>query len=387
MTDPARWSGLEEIRRAVRRRWDDGSLLRALVRDEVFPTIDVPLRHPSASDLGEHFDAARDWVEAVTRGARQGRAYDIRRERIGGRVSGATDVPARAVIETFDQAWLLLGVASAAVAFRLVVEASHADAVPREWALEHPHAAIALSHDWPAVLAAYRWLDAHRGSGLYLRQVTAPGVDTKFIERHRRPLAAMLGVDAPATAFVRGLGLAAKPQTVRMRFDPAVFGFPSALTEASLRVDELRGLTVRPSRALIVENEITYLSVPVPPGGVVLWGKGYDADQPASLDWLANVPVLYWGDLDTHGFGILNRVRAWLGHTESVLMDRETLLAHRACWGSEGTPTNAALTRLDSAERSLYEDLVTDRFGSAVRLEQERIDWGWALARLAGRLG
>lgn len=149
-----------------------------------------------------------------------------------------------------------------------------------------------------------------------------------------------------------------------------------------LRTEELRALAVRPRRALIVENEITYLSVPVPDGGVVLWGKGYDADQPASLEWLDGVDIGYWGDLDTHGFGILHRVRTWLPQTRSVLMDRETLLAHEDRWGVEPTPTSAALPSLDAAEAALYADLVTDRYGSRVRLEQERIDWRWALQRL-----
>lgn len=385
MTVPPRWTGVDEIRDAVRRRWTDGTLLRAFARGEAFPAIEVPLRHPSSADLAEHFDAARRWVDAVAGGSRDGRAYAVRRGRTGGRVTGVTEVPARAIVSSFEQAWQLLGTATDAAAFRRVIEAAGGDEAPRAWALARPHPAIALADEWPTVLAAYRWLDAHRGSGLHLRQVTAPGVDTKFIERHRKPLGEMLGVSASAAGFARGLGLAARPQTVRMRFDPAVLGFPAALSEASLRVDELRGLRAHPSRALIVENEITYLSVPVPAGGVVLWGKGYDADQPASIEWLADVPVLYWGDLDTHGFGILNRVRAWLGHVESVLMDRETLLAHRDRWGTESTPTNAALSRLDTAEQALYEDLVTDRFGPAVRLEQERIDWDWALARLAER--
>jgi hypothetical protein len=154
------------------------------------------------------------------------------------------------------------------------------------------------------------------------------------------------------------------------------------MTEATLRVDELSRLRVRPDRALIVENEVTYLSVPVPPGAVVLWGKGYDADRAASVAWLADVPVLYWGDIDTHGFGILHRVRAHLPRVRSVLMDRETLLAHEGRWGSESAPTTAAMTGLDPAETSVYTDLVTDRFGSAVRLEQERIDWAWAMGRL-----
>ncbi|QAY59514.1 hypothetical protein ET475_05610 [Microbacterium protaetiae] len=387
MTDPARWTGVDGIRDAARRRWNDGSLPRAYAGGDVFPTIEVPLRHPSAADLGEHFDAARTWVDAVVRGSRDGLAYDVQRGRIGGRVSGATEVPVRAIVSTYAQAWRLLGVADDAEAFRrLVAEASEVRAA-QEWALAHPRAAIPLSASWQPLLAAYRWLDGHRGSGRYLRQVDAPGVDTKFIEQHRAPLADMLGVSGSAAGFVRGLGLAAKPAMVRLRFDPAVFGFPAELSEASFRVDELGALTARLHSALIVENEITYLSVPVPAGGVVLWGKGYDADQPASLAWLADVPVLYWGDLDTHGFGILNRVRAWLPQAESILMDRETLLAHRERWVQEDAGTNAVLPRLDAAEHALYEDLVTDRFGAGVRLEQERIDWEWALQRLTPRFG
>jgi len=45
-------------------------------------------------------------------------------------------------------------------------------------------------------------------------------------------------------------------------------------------------------------------------------------------------------------------------------------------------PTNVALARLDAAEHALYQDLVTDRFGRAVRLEQERIGWDWAMTAL-----
>lgn len=382
MTDPTRWTGVDGIRDALRRRWTDGTLLRAYALGESFPVAEVPLRHPSSSDLAEHFDAARQWTDAVIRGSRDGLVYAVQRGRIGGRVSGVTEVPVRAVVATFDQAWRLLGVADAAGAYRRLVDESRDDAAPRAWALAHPHAAVALADEWSALRAAYRWLDANRGSGRYVRQVDAPGVDTKLIERRRTALGQMLGVPASAAGFTRELGLRTKPQTVRLRFDPDALGFPAALTEASLRVEELRLLRARPSRALIVENEITYLSVPVPDGGVVLWGKGYDVDQPASLEWLADVPVRYWGDLDTHGFGILNRVRSWLPQTESVLMDRETLLAHRERWGSEGSPTNVSLPRLSAAEEALYEDLVTDRFGAAVRLEQERVDWEWALTRL-----
>lgn len=69
----------------------------------------------------------------------------------------------------------------------------------------------------------------------------------------------------------------------------------------------------------------------------------------------------YWGDLDTHGFAILNRLRAWLPQTQSFLMDRDTLLQHRDRWGQESKPTRARLAKLTDSEASLYADLVSDR--------------------------
>lgn len=66
--------------------------------------------------------------------------------------------------------------------------------------------------------------------------------------------------------------------------------------------------------------------------------------------------------------------------------DRETLLEleHEARWGAENAQTNAALVHLTDAEAALYSDLVTDRYGVALRLEQERIDWAYAARRVDG---
>jgi hypothetical protein len=252
--------------------------------------------------------------------------------------------------------------------------------------LANPLRAVELAAEWPAILAARDWLDWHRGSGRYLREIDAPGVDTKLVERHRSVLARLLGVSTGASGFLAELGLAAKPGSVRLRFDPRVLGMPAGVTEATLRVSELAALRPQVRRALIIENEVSYLSAPIPDGGVVVWGRGYDAGSPTALDWLqeaaAGGAVDYWGDLDTHGFAILNRVRGHLPGVRSVLMDRETLLAHESRWGTEPTPTNASLPRLSAAERELYEDLVTARYAQALRLEQERLDWRHVVRQL-----
>ncbi|BAK36531.1 hypothetical protein MLP_35170 [Microlunatus phosphovorus NM-1] len=41
----------------------------------------------------------------------------------------------------------------------------------------------------------------------------------------------------------------------------------------------------------MVENEITYLSVPVPDDGAVIWGKGFDIDKVGRLPWLAGAEL------------------------------------------------------------------------------------------------
>lgn len=151
---------------------------------------------------------------------------------------------------------------------------------------------------------------------------------------------------------------------------------------ATFRRDELAALRPCVRVAVIIENETTYLTVPVPDGGIVVWGKGFEVDHVGTLPWLRDAAVHYLGDLDTHGFAILDKLRAWLPHTRSFLMDRATLLAHRERWVTEGSPTSARLDRLDPTEAHLYDDLVADRLAVGVRLEQERIDWTWARDRL-----
>ncbi len=80
-----------------------------------------------------------------------------------------------------------------------------------------------------------------------------------------------------------------------------------------------------------------------------------------------------------------NRLRAVLPHVRSFLMDRETLMAHRSLWVREpdGKRYDGEPTRLTTEEYTLFDDLRRDLLGPQVRLEQERIRWGWLELRLA----
>lgn len=388
------WSTPDDIVGKVRRRWADGSLLRSYALDEPFPLMEVPLRGPRAAEVGDDLHAVRAWVSRLDTARRDDSRYELRWTSIGGREFGRNQIPARAAVSTYAQAWALLGVADEVRRFEHVwaltgaAERAAVEAEPQpgkqvsSWVLSHPHRAVELSPVWEQMLAAYAWLDAHRDSGRHLREISAPGVDTKFAERHRAVLAGLLGVSSTAAGFVSGLGLQAKPELVRLRV-AADLGLPKPLTELAVRADELAHLRLSPRIAVVVENEITYLSVPVPGHGVVIWGKGFEVDRVGRLPWLVGVDIVYWGDLDTHGFAILDRLRAFQPQTRSVLMDRATLLAHRDRWVVEERPASSLLTRLTADEAALYADLVSETLGTGVRLEQERVDWSWALERLA----
>lgn len=375
------WTTPDDVADRVRRRWTDGSLLRAYASGRPLASIEVPLRGPRPTEIGENLAAVRDWIALLDAGRRDDRRYTLRWTQIGGRSIGRNRIPDRAVIATFDQAWALLGVAREVRAFDDVLASTRDHPAVRRWIEARPHRALALADQMPRLISAYCWLEANRGSDQYLRQISAPAVDTKFTEQHRATLAAMLDVSSTASGFLADLGLREKPRLVRLRA-AAGTGPLGSVSEVALRVADLAPLPMTVDTALIVENEITYLSVNVPDRGVVIWGHGFDVERLGRLPWLGRADVAYWGDLDTYGFAILDRLRAHLPTARSVLMDRQTLEEHADRWVTEDRPTSARLDRLTDEESAVYAGLVSDVWGDRVRLEQERIDWLWAQQRL-----
>jgi len=65
-------------------------------------------------------------------------------------------------------------------------------------------------------------------------------------------------------------------------------------------------------------------------------------------------------------------------------MDRETLLAHRGHWIVEPQPVFRDLERLTPDEQRLFDDLRHGRLGKCVRLEQEKVSFGWVKTALDG---
>jgi hypothetical protein len=158
------------------------------------------------------------------------------------------------------------------------------------------------------------------------------------------------------------------------------------LSDVSARLDDLAALDLPARRVYIVENLQTGLAFGDEPGAVVFMGLGYGVGLLARLPWVARAACIYWGDLDTHGFAILDRARASLPGLESALMDEDTLLTFRELCVHEGEQSAAGvLPMLSPTEQEVYRGLKEQRWGVNVRLEQERIPWSFAAPRLAIR--
>jgi hypothetical protein len=381
---PSSWTRPVDVRTAIRKKWDAGALLARYADGQDWEPLSVAIRGPSAREIGERLAEVRSW-SAEWAGVARG-PLRVEYKQVGGRHFGVNSVPGRAWLDSCDDAWALLRVEPEVRRLSEMIETAR-DTRLIPWLTGHPMRALRLAEAWDRLLATVRWIERQQVPGMYLRQVDVPGVDTKFIERHKGVLAELLDaqldpsrVNAAAPDFSGRYGFLRRPGYVRFRVPAGFHGF----SELSARTDEFTAAPNGTTRAYVIENEITYLAFPVPAAGMVIFGGGYAVAVLEPLSWLRALDVVYWGDIDTHGFAILNRLRHHLPHARSMLMERGTLLSHQDHWTTEPSPTAAALDLLAPAESALYDDLISDTYGQSVRLEQERVSFSAVEKAVAG---
>ena len=238
--------------------------------------------------------------------------------------------------------------------------------------------------DFQRLMQMLDWIVVHPHSGLYPRQLPIAGLDSKWLEGRKGLLADLVAAiqedGASDLNFYQRCGLKAPPVLVRMRvLDATLRARIGGVGDLTAPVEDLATLDFPVSCVFIVENPQTVLAMPDMPGAVVIMGRGYAVDVLGRLPWLAGAKCVYWGDLDTHGFAILHRARSYLLGLQSMLMDQDTLLSHKALWVNEKEPHPAsALALLTQDEQAVYQGLKQQRWGQNVRLEQERIAWDTA---------
>ena len=387
-----KWTTVAELDAQVRRLWDQGDILRSVVTGEALFPLRLRLKVPTATDVAERFDEVRIWSSQL----RAAKCYRVEMQSVRHRVQGNNAIPSQVWIDMLDDAVRVIDKADDLLRFGALVDAT---ALRREtlipWLADNPLRMLALAKVWTRFLDVVDWLEAHPRPGVYIRQMDVPGVHSKFIETHRGVLTELLDLALPAAViepsavgvnqFARRYGFRDKPHRVRFRMlDPVRALFPHLIErDVTLDADSFARLDPAVSNVFITENEINFLALPDVPDSLVIFGAGYGFELIADAAWLSRCRVFYWGDIDTHGFAILDQLRAAFSHVESFLMDRETLLAFPAQWGTEDQPVRSELARLSVEERSLFDDLRNNVMANNLRLEQERIGFRYVQAALA----
>ena len=390
------WTRPADLRRQVHRLWDRGRILSGLATGESMFPLRLALKRPSAAQLRDHFDEARGW----SRSLRSMPNVRIEMREFRHRISGANALPHEAWIDTVEDAAAVIGKRREVGEFRRVVETTRERQPPLlPWIARRPLDALQLAGDWHLLLDVVGWLRDHPRPGIYLRQMDVPGVHSKFVESRRGVIGELLDCALPpesieasaagVAGFARRYGFRDKPERIRFRILdsthallPGGRGQDAGGQDVTLDATTFAALDTGVSRVFVTENEVNFLAFPSIEDGMVVFGAGYGFDSLRRAQWLSRCRLFYWGDIDTHGFAILDELRGHFGRVESFLMDRATFDQFEPLWGTERSPLDRDLPRLTAEEHAFYDDLRFNRIGSNLRLEQERIGFEWVRSRL-----
>lgn len=328
----------------------------------------IALQPPAGDEALDRVAELREWSAAWHAFAGPGQVeFAVRRFRY----VGAQSVPVRLVLAQPADVAVFVGASSPwGILVRRLAELvdswpelSRPDAGAMRRLLEAP------TSSWSHVVGFLRWSADLDLSELLPRQIAFPGVDSKWFDQYR-PLLVALRAAGAGDRLLETRRIDAR-MLVRV-LDPALRAHIGGLGEFAAPVTELARLDWQPTEVIISENLQSAYSFGDRPGCLVLAAQGYAVDVYGQLPWLRRARVRYWGDLDTHGFAILNRLRHHLPRVDSVLMDAATLLTHRSLWAREDKPQSAQLPLLTASEREAYDVL---RSEPNARLEQERLPW------------
>lgn len=395
------WSDKKSLLTQLQRLWDKGLLLQeAMHESQLFPRR-LTFKSPSSKALSDEFESVRRWISDIQKIS----GFRISCKTVKHRVIGENSLPSEAWIDDLDTAIQLINRQKDRHRFSQLL-AQTRQRVPQliDWIEQYPLKTLSFADVWGKLLDFVLWRQHHPAPGIFLRQVSLPGIDSKFIENHRSILMALLNHSLAegqinnnfngARQFEQRFGFLKKPEGIRFRF------FEHELAKTIIRLqDSDMDITLTAGdfsllhqqqtfidsiqRVFITENEINFLTFPAQKNSLIIFGSGYGFDALAHAQWLLKKEIIYWGDIDTHGFAILDQLRSKFPQVKSLLMDENTLMAHQTFWGVESKPERRELHRLSPEEQKLYQALLLNKYQPNLRLEQERVDYEYLVSSLA----
>lgn len=316
---------------------------------------------------------------------KKGYGYSIEYQKVKTRKHGEQDIPVSISFLTEQDFLKYIGKEQDTAGFRKDVERI-LSAFPElvEWVCRFPNKVLDNHRVWNDVLKVCIYFKGNPKPQLYIRELPIQ-VDTKFIERNKGIIKELLdiiiakSVNPDETRFETRFNLRHDEPVVRFRvldktLSQALF---SGIDDMSIPISKFRETEIPVETVYIVENKMNMLTFPPIHKSIVVWGHGFGVDLLKDVMWFSSKKILYWGDLDVHGFQILSELRSHFSQVESFLMDRETF--NRFYEDGIGAETNVEKVLLLTPEEKEMFDFLR---GGNYRLEQEKIPFEYASSKI-----
>jgi len=215
----------------------------------------------------------------------------------------------------------------------------------KELLIGKPKLVLKYEKEWSQILEVATYLHQRPLPNVFVRELDVSGVDTKFIETHQSIFKKIFPIALPENGIRQGespsikhefefrYGFKVDPPLIRFRILDSVVSPIPKITDMSFPLNEFASLDFPCETVFVTENKINGLSFPSYPNSIIIFGLGYGILSIKSVEWLKPKKLFYWGDIDTHGFSILSKLREHFPSLKSFLMDEETLEQH---WNLKG---------------------------------------------------
>jgi hypothetical protein len=383
-----------DIRDFALKTWTRGDVLRGRVTGEpVFP-LRLRFKKSGGQHAVDSFAEVQRWVSELNAASKErvGFGFTVEFAEVNHRKLGRQNLPSDIRFDTPADLARFIGKLKVLDAFLVALDATKGrSSEVASWMAENPMKAVPHLDVWSKILDVCAFVQSHPMPGIYLRQLTLPGIDTKFFETKRSILSDALTCCLPEDAYdasVAGLSRYGFERRFGFLYDEATIRY-RILDESILPCSAYRDISTPASEfaehdipgchtVFVTENKVNGLAFPPFRGGVVIFGLGYGIGDIAMAVWLQTKRIIYWGDIDTHGFGILSMLRGRLPHVESILMSSREIDQNRTIAGVEPNETRRtdALVNLTADEMAAYSRLLPGGDCDGLRIEQERVPYG-----------
>lgn len=370
-----------EIKKKASRKYTD--YLRDVAAGKTFQPIEIPCDKKASDTIAEYQKEFND-IRSLSKEVK-GYGYTIHWKNVKTKMLGTQGLPSKIKFETAEDFERFLQKVKEVDVFRKNVALIKGRFPKLQcWIEKYPLKVIDNSEYWSDILKVLDYFSKNPQPQLYIRELPIE-VHTKFIEQHKALIGELLDIvikeyiNTNEKEFEKRYNLRYDEPTVRMRLLDRTLAKKLfyGLDDITIPISLFLKLRIPISKVYIVENKVNFLTFPLIPNSIVIWGKGYGVASIKESELLKSTELIYWGDLDAQGFEILSQFRSYFGQVKSLLMDKATFdnYFEKEC----GIPSKINVKlNLTTEEEELYQYIKVNNY----RLEQEKIPQRYVIEQL-----